>query len=61
MILWYIVYNTFYKQIKLIEWNKILYKINTEVLNIEVITDKTSGDITIKSIDELYDSKYFHK
>ena len=61
MILWYIVYNTFYKQIKLIEWNKILYKINTEVLNIEDITDKTSGDITIKSIDELYDSKYFHK
>jgi len=60
-ILWYICYNIYYKKKKLIEWNKILFNINTKVLKIEDITDKESGDITIKSIDELYDSKYFHK
>jgi hypothetical protein len=56
-ILWCILYNIYYKKKKLIEWNKILFNINTNN-----ITDNLNiKDITIKSIDELYDSKYFHK
>ncbi len=60
MISWYIVFYTFYKKYKLIEWNKILFNINTNPLNIEDITDKSSGNITIETIDKFYD-KNFHK
>jgi len=57
-ILWYIFYNVFYKKKKLIEWNKILYKINTKDLNIGYITDKDSEDITIETIDKFYDDNF---
>jgi hypothetical protein len=57
MIVWYLFYNTFYKKYKLIEWNKILFNINTKPIT-DIIKIE---DITIKSIDKFYDSKYFHK
>jgi len=52
-ISWCILY-TFYKKKKLIEWNTILYKINTNPLNIKDITDNESEDIT-KTMDKLYE------
>ena len=53
MILWCLLY-TFHKKYKLIEWNKILFNINTKPIT-DIIKIE---DITIETIDQFYDKNF---